>query len=44
MLPAWTFALAWTTLFKNRTVGGQAGWFESLGLTRRTGSPMAACR
>jgi len=33
MLPAWTFALAWTTLFKNRTVGGQAGWFESLGLT-----------
>ena len=25
MLPAWTFALAWTTLFKNRTVGGQAG-------------------
>ena len=33
MLPAWTFALAWTTLFKNRTVGGQAGWFEALGLT-----------
>ena len=33
MLPAWTFALAWTTLFKNRTVGGQAGWFESLGFT-----------
>jgi iron(III) transport system permease protein len=32
MLPAWTFALAWTTLFKNRTVGGQPGWFESLGL------------
>ena len=23
MLPAWTFALAWTTMFKNRTVGGQ---------------------
>jgi iron(III) transport system permease protein len=33
MLPAWTFALAWTTLFKNRTVGGQQGWFEALGLT-----------
>ena len=26
MLPAWTFALAWTTLFKNRTIGGQLGW------------------
>jgi iron(III) transport system permease protein len=33
MLPAWTFALAWTTLFKNRTVGGQPGWLESLGLS-----------
>jgi iron(III) transport system permease protein len=33
MLPAWTFALAWTTLFKNRTVGGQPGWFEGMGLT-----------
>ncbi|KAB0267446.1 iron ABC transporter permease [Microvirga brassicacearum] len=33
MLPAWTFALAWTTLFKNRTVGGQEGWLEALGLT-----------
>ena len=33
MLPAWTFALAWTTLFKNRTVGGQVGWFEALGLS-----------
>jgi len=33
MLPAWTFALAWTTLFKNRTVGGQPGWFEAVGLT-----------
>lgn len=31
MLPAWTFALAWTTLFKNRTVGGQQGWLEALG-------------
>lgn len=32
MLPAWTFALAWTNLFKNRTIGGQAGWLESMGL------------
>lgn len=31
MLPAWTFALAWTNLFKNRKVGGQAGWLEALG-------------
>lgn len=33
MLPAWTFALAWTTLFKNRKVGGQMGWLETIGLT-----------
>jgi len=33
MLPAWTFALAWTTLFKNRTVGGQPGWLEAIGIT-----------
>lgn len=33
MLPAWTFALAWTTLFKNRTVGGQPGWMENLGVS-----------
>ena len=33
MLPAWTFALAWTTLFRNRTIGGQQGWFEALGFT-----------
>ncbi|WP_179303724.1 ABC transporter permease [Brachybacterium alimentarium] len=33
MLPAWTFALAWVTLFKNRTTGGQAGWMENLGFT-----------
>lgn len=33
MLPAWTFALAWTTLFKNRTVGGQLGWLEAMGVT-----------
>ena len=33
MLPAWTFALAWTTIFKNRKIGGQAGWLEALGMT-----------
>ena len=32
MLPAWTFALAWTNLFKNRKVGGQSGWLEAMGL------------
>ena len=32
MLPSWTFALAWRTLFKNRAVGGLEGWFENLGL------------
>ncbi|WP_394183723.1 ABC transporter permease [Marinomonas posidonica] len=31
MLPAWTFALAWTTLFKNATIGGQPGWAEAMG-------------
>ncbi|WP_228028401.1 ABC transporter permease [Donghicola mangrovi] len=31
MLPAWTFALAWTTLFKNATIGGQPGWVEAMG-------------
>ncbi|WP_447929002.1 ABC transporter permease [Vreelandella sp. EE27] len=31
MLPTWTFALAWTTLFKNRSMGGQPGWVESMG-------------
>ncbi|MBZ5486820.1 iron ABC transporter permease [Halomonas aquamarina] len=31
MLPTWTFALAWTTLFKNRSMGGQPGWLESMG-------------
>ncbi|SBS32686.1 Sulfate transport system permease protein CysW [Marinomonas aquimarina] len=31
MLPAWTFALAWTTLFKNATIGGQPGWVENMG-------------
>jgi iron(III) transport system permease protein len=33
MLPAWTFALAWTTVFKNRATGGQLGWLEAAGLT-----------
>lgn len=33
MVPGWTFALAWFALFKNRTVGGTNGWFESIGMT-----------
>lgn len=33
MLPSWTFALAWTTIFKNRTIGGQPGWLEAMGIT-----------
>ena len=33
ILPSWTFALAWSTLFKNRTTGGQQGWMEVLGFT-----------
>ncbi|WP_211252037.1 ABC transporter permease [Vibrio rhizosphaerae] len=33
MLPSWTFALAWTTIFKNRTIGGQPGWLEAMGVT-----------
>ena len=31
MLPVWTFALAWVTLFKNVTQGGQPGWMQGLG-------------
>lgn len=31
MLPSWTFALAWTTLFSNRTTGGTPSWMESFG-------------
>ena len=31
MLPVWTFALAWITLFKNATLGGQPGWAQALG-------------
>ena len=33
MLPAWTFAMAWTTLFRNRSVGGQQGWLEAMGMS-----------
>lgn len=33
MLPSWTFALAWSTLFKNRTTGGSPSWMESLGFS-----------
>jgi iron(III) transport system permease protein len=32
MLPVWTFALAWITLFKNATLGGQPGWAQALGV------------
>lgn len=31
ILPSWTFALAWTTLFSNRTTGGTPSWSESFG-------------
>lgn len=33
MLPSWTFALAWLTLFKNRTTGRLPGWMETFGFT-----------
>lgn len=33
ILPGWTFALAWLTLFKNRSTGGHPGWFEAIGLS-----------
>ena len=33
MLPSWTFALAWLSIFKNRTVGGQQGWLEAAGFS-----------
>ncbi|MDD7973690.1 ABC transporter permease [Roseinatronobacter alkalisoli] len=33
MLPSWTFALAWTTLFSNRTTGGTPSWMESFGFS-----------
>jgi len=30
MMPSWTFAMAWTVLFKNRTIGGAPGILEFL--------------
>lgn len=33
MLPSWTFALAWLTLFKNGRSGGTPGYLESWGIT-----------
>lgn len=32
MLPAWTFALAWLSIFKNRRVAGSPGWLETFGI------------
>lgn len=32
MLPSWTFALAWLTLFKNAGSGGQVGMLEAWGV------------
>lgn len=32
MLPSWTFALAWLTLFKNGSSGGTPGYLESWGV------------
>jgi len=31
IMPSWTFALAWLTVFKNRTIGGQVGFLEAMG-------------
>jgi iron(III) transport system permease protein len=31
MMPSWTFALAWLTVFKNRKIGGQLGYLETAG-------------
>lgn len=33
MLPSWTFALAWLTLFKNGRSGGTPGYLETWGIT-----------
>jgi len=30
MMPSWTIAMAWTVLFKNRTIGGTPGLLEAL--------------
>ncbi|MFI0352647.1 ABC transporter permease [Actinomadura sp. 9N407] len=32
MLPSWTFALAWLTLFKNSDSGGQVGYLQGAGI------------
>lgn len=32
MLPSWTFALAWLTLFKNDRAGGQPGYLQTAGI------------
>ncbi|MEV4257552.1 iron ABC transporter permease [Spirillospora sp. NPDC049652] len=33
MLPSWTFALAWLTLFKNERSGGQVGYLQGAGIS-----------
>lgn len=33
IMPSWTFATVWMTLFKNRRMGGTAGLFESIGIS-----------
>lgn len=33
MMPSWTFALAWVTMFKNRRMAGQPGIAEGLGFS-----------
>ncbi len=33
IFPAWTFALAWITIFKNRRLAGASGILESVGMT-----------
>lgn len=33
LLPSWTFALAWLTIFKNRRTAGSPGWLEAVGIT-----------
>ncbi len=33
LLPSWTFALAWITIFKNRRMAGSPGWIETAGIS-----------
>ncbi|MCP5515276.1 MAG: iron ABC transporter permease [Spirochaetales bacterium] len=33
IMPSWTFAVVWLTIFKNRRLGGSAGVLESFGFT-----------